>query len=120
MVTLLENKGFVIFEAEEYKMTQDKLKKIEYLEKRNWWFFYSDGIPWKDDYAKYSLDQLKDILSAIKELSKETPIGSVAGDNTPADRTAELKEDIREMIFQKRRDGKKLKGNLYSFKDLST
>ena len=119
MIKLLQDRGKIILDKDEYAETKKKLKEMEKLEKRHFWLLHADSeMVWKDEYSQYSLDQLQEIISIVKNLSKEKPVGSIAGDNTPQDKTLELKEDIREMIFRKRKDGKPLKG-IKTLRDLN-
>jgi len=66
------------------------------------------------DYSESTLDMLKNEFELISEFKASTiPAGSVANENDPdsiAKKTLEAKEDLREMIFKTRKDGKELSG----------
>lgn len=63
------------------------------------------------DYASMELKELKHEYAILSEFKAQgSPQGSVAGDNSIPAKDLELKENIREMIFRKRKDGKALKG----------
>jgi len=119
MILMLENKGYKVFDSKEYKSTQEKLIEVDKLGKRMYWLEHTDvNMIWKLEYEKFSLEQIQEIINIARDLSREQVIRTVAGDYTPADKTVELKEDIREMIFHKRRNGKPLKINVHTIKDL--
>jgi len=62
------------------------------------------------DYSKASLDVVVDALETLKSLPATGGGQAHVGEDDSNAPKLELKEDIREVIFRKRRDGKDLKG----------
>jgi len=119
MITLLQDRGKIVLDEDEYQEMKRKLKEMEELEKKHYWLLHTDpSMKWEERYLKFSIEQIQEIIDLAKSLARIDPQGSVAGDNTPPSKDLELKEDVREMIFRRRRDGKALKGNIHSIKDL--
>jgi len=71
-------------------------------------------LTWDDKFEDLSIDELKYLDNLAREIKYSyAPQGSVGDDEEPLtdeQRRIEAKEDIRELIFKTRKDGKELKG----------
>ncbi len=92
-------------DTEEQRLAEEKTALVKELTELRKELEFSEK-----DYSEASLDVIVDALETLKSLPATGGGQGLVGNDDPDGPKAELKEDVREVIFGKRRDGKDLKG----------
>ena len=91
--------------ADEQRLAEEKATLVEELTELRKELEFSEK-----DYSEASHDVIMDALDTLKSLPTTGGGQARPGDDNPDELKVELKEDVREVIFGKRKDGKPLKG----------